>query len=213
MGCLATYLRYSYSSTAMLYKTCYRRFLGSLKGAVVQFSDMPASQTKTQFRSSHWHCRRLPSHHGASCSSARGVQSLAITTSADSFYAVGTSFQQLGLSQPLADAVHRSGFTEPAHIQVRRATCLRFLLGSFNRAGLTTDSLLSACCLRKLAATNSDVHVASITCQESRTSYSAPGVVCRHRPSQQFSQVQILPLLLRLEVARHWHIYCQSYTA
>ena len=97
--------------------------------------DMAASQVATHCRSSHRLCRNRCSNHGASPSSSRLVQNFAVAAPAQSFYAVGTSFKKLGLSSSIADAIHHAGFTEPAHIQVRRArSVFCFLTGGSDTA-------------------------------------------------------------------------------
>lgn len=117
--CTATY---SSPSTAMLLRTCHRTFLSSFRGLTPALNDTATSHMATHFSSSsHLVSRSRPSVHGARASSGRRIQSLAVATAADSFYAVGTSFEKLGLSHSIADAIHHAGFTEPAHIQVRES--------------------------------------------------------------------------------------------
>lgn len=107
----------------MLLRTCHRKFMGSLSGLSPGFSDMATSQVAPLWRSSHRLCTSRSSNHGASSSSKRIVQRLAVAAPADSFYAVGTSFQKLGLSSSIADAIQQAGFSEPAQIQVRSGYC------------------------------------------------------------------------------------------
>jgi hypothetical protein len=98
-----------------------KRLLYSVQGVPALYNDMAAFYSATHFRGSHRQCRSRSGIPGAVSSSDTRIQRYVVANTSDSFFAVGTSFAKLGLSRDIADAIHRAGFTEPAHIQVRIA--------------------------------------------------------------------------------------------